>query len=150
YANSGQTCSALTRMLVPENRIADVEAIAKRAAANFKTGDPFETVQLGPVVSETQHNRVKGYIQKGIDEGAKLVTGGLETSHEKGYFVEPTVFSNVKNNMTIAQEEIFGPVLSIIGYKDEEDAIRIANDTVYGLAGGVWSGDPERAKRVAR
>ena len=150
YANSGQTCSALTRMLVPENRMAEVEAIAKKAAGNFKTGDPFETVQLGPVVSETQHNRVKGYIQKGIDEGATLVTGGLETAHEKGYFIEPTVFSNVRNDMTIAQEEIFGPVLSIIGYKDEEDAIRIANDTVYGLAGGVWSGDPERAKRVAR
>ena len=150
YANSGQTCSALTRMLVPENRMAEVEAIAKKAAGNFKTGDPFETVQLGPLVSETQHNRVKGYIQKGIDEGATLVTGGLDTAHEKGYFIEPTVFSNVRNDMTIAQEEIFGPVLSIIGYKDEEDAIRIANDTVYGLAGGVWSGDPERAKRVAR
>jgi aldehyde dehydrogenase (NAD+) len=150
YANSGQTCSALTRMLVPQDRIEEAEKIAAKAAANFKTGDPFQPVMLGPVVSETQHNRVKSYIQKGIDEGAKLVTGGLDTPHETGYFIEPTVFSNVTNDMTIAQEEIFGPVLSIIGYKDEEDAIRIANDTIYGLAGGVWSGDPERAKRVAR
>jgi len=151
YMNSGQTCSALTRMLVPNDRVAEAEEIAKKAAANFKTGDPFaEGSQLGPLVSETQLNRVRGYIKKGLDEGAKLVTGGAETAHEKGYFVEPTIFSNVRNDMTIAQEEIFGPVLSIIGYKDEEDAIRIANDTVYGLAGGVWSGDPERAKRVAR
>ncbi len=151
YSNSGQTCSALTRMLVPANKLAEAEEIAAKAAKNFTTGDPFEaTTRLGPLVSATQHERVKGYIQKGIDEGAKLVTGGAETAHAKGYFVEPTVFSNVTNDMTIAQEEIFGPVLSIIPYDDEEDAIRIANDTVYGLAGGVWSGDPERAKAVAR
>ena len=93
---------------------------------------------------------MRSYIKKGIDEGAKVVTGGLDRVQEKGYYIQPTVFSGVRNDMTIAQEEIFGPVLSIIPYDDEEDAISIANDTVYGLAGGVWSGDPERAKRVAR
>jgi betaine-aldehyde dehydrogenase len=151
YQNSGQTCSALTRMLVPRDRLAEVEQIASKAAAGFKTGDPFAAdSRLGPVVSETQFDRVRGYIQKGIDEGAKVVTGGVDRAADKGYYIQPTIFSNVTNDMTIAQEEIFGPVLSIIPYDDEEDAIRIANDTVYGLAGGVWSGDPERAKRVAR
>ncbi|HUF52297.1 MAG TPA: aldehyde dehydrogenase family protein [Dehalococcoidia bacterium] len=151
YANSGQTCSALTRMLVPSNRLEEAEQIAAKAAQTFAVGDPFEqTTRLGPVVSETQYERVRGFIQKGIDEGARLVTGGLDKAEGKGYFVQPTVFSNVSNDMTIAQEEIFGPVLSIIPYDDEEDAIRIANDTIYGLAGGVWCGDPERAKRVAR
>ena len=108
--------------------------------------------RLGPLVSAAQRDRVRGYIRKGIEEGAKLVTGGPEQPEglPKGYFVKPTVFADVRNDMTIAQEEIFGPVLSIIAYDDENDAVRIANDTIYGLAGGVWSGDPERAKRVAR
>ena len=151
YANSGQTCSALTRMLVPSSRMGEVEKIAQTAAEQYTTGDPFDqATRLGPLVSDTQLKRVRGYIEKGIAEGAKLVTGGAEAPNAKGYFVKPTVFSEVTNDMTIAQEEIFGPVLSIIGYEDEEDAIRIANDTIYGLAGGVWSGDPERAKRVAR
>jgi aldehyde dehydrogenase (NAD+)/betaine-aldehyde dehydrogenase len=107
---------------------------------------------LGPLVSAAQRERVRGYIQKGIDEGATLLTGGAEAPDglDKGYFVRPTVFSNVKPGMTIEQEEIFGPVLSIIPYDTEEEAIAIANDTVYGLAGGVWSGDPEKAKAVAR
>jgi betaine-aldehyde dehydrogenase len=151
YINSGQTCSALTRMLVPRDKLGQAEEIAAKAAATFTIGDPFEaTTRLGPLVSKTQQERVQGYIQKGIDEGAKLVMGGSDNPNEKGYFIPPTVFSNVTTDMTIAQEEIFGPVLSIMPYDDEEDAIRIANDTVYGLAGGVWSGDPERAKRVAR
>ncbi len=153
YLNSGQTCSALTRMLVPRDRLAEAEAIAAKTAETFTTGDPFEaTTRLGPLVSSVQRERVRGYIQKGVDEGATLVTGGAEAPEglEKGFFVRPTVFSNVTRDMTIAQEEIFGPVLSILPYDTEEEAIEIANDTIYGLAGGVWSGDQERAKKVAR
>ena len=153
YFNSGQTCSAHTRMLVPASRMEEAIAIAQRAAAKFTVGDPMGgAAKLGPLVSATQRDRVVGYIQKGIAEGATLVAGGAEKPEglDKGYFVRPTVFANVDNQMTIAQEEIFGPVLSIIGYEDEDDAVRIANDTVYGLSGGVWSGDPARAQRVAR
>lgn len=153
YLNSGQTCSALTRMLVPRSRLAEAEAIAAATAAKFTTGDPFDdNTRLGPLVSAAQRERVRGYIKKGIEEGAKLVMGGAEPPDglDKGYFVRPTVFSEVNSDMTIAREEIFGPVLAIIPYDDEDEAIRIANDTVYGLAAAVWSGDPEHAKRVAR
>ena len=153
YFNSGQTCSALTRMLVPKSRHDEVVAIARRVAEGFSVGDPREgKFKLGPLVSATQRERVINYIKKGIDEGATLVTGGVEMPEgsTRGYFVRPTVFANVRNEMTIAQEEIFGPVLSIIPFEDEDDAVRIANDSLYGLSGGVWSADPERAKRVAR
>jgi betaine-aldehyde dehydrogenase len=153
YLNSGQTCSALTRMLVPRARHDEAVAIAKRVAESFTLGPAFaDDAKLGPLVSDVQRKRVRDYIKKGVQEGATLVTGGAEAPDNlpKGYFVKPTVFANVRNDMTIAQEEIFGPVLSILPYDDEEDAIRIANDTIYGLGGGVWSGDAERAKRVAR
>jgi aldehyde dehydrogenase (NAD+) len=152
YANSGQTCSALTRMIVPRSRLAEVEEIARTTAETFTVGDPFaEGTRLGPLISATQLERVRGYINKGIDEGATVVTGGPDAPDglTTGYFVRPTVFSNVTPDMTIAQEEIFGPVLSIMPYDTEDDAVAIANDTVYGLAAAV-SGSDERAQRVAR
>jgi acyl-CoA reductase-like NAD-dependent aldehyde dehydrogenase len=153
FFNSGQTCSALTRMLVPKSRLDEAIEIAKATAEKFVVGDSLDSnTKLGPLVSKTQQERVRSYINKGIEEGATLVTGGTEQPEgtDKGYFVKPTVFANVTNDMTIAREEIFGPVLSIIAYEDENDAVRIANDTIYGLSGGVWSGDEERALRVAR
>jgi aldehyde dehydrogenase (NAD+) len=153
YLNSGQTCSAHTRMLVPRDQLEQAEQAAAAAAEKVAAGDPFEPgTKLGPLVSEAQRERVRGYIEKGAEEGAKLVTGGAEPPDglDKGYFVRPTVFSNVDPEMTIAQEEIFGPVLSIIPYDDEDEAAEIANSTIYGLDGGVWSADPERAKAFAR
>ncbi len=153
YLNSGQTCSALTRMLVPREKLAEAEQIATQAAESFTPGDPFEdSTRLGPLVSEVQRERVRGYIEKGEAEGAKLVTGGAAAPEglDKGYFVRPTVFSDVTPEMTIAQEEIFGPVLAIQPYDGEDDAVRIANDTDYGLAGGVWSADQDRAISVAK
>jgi len=153
FLNSGQTCSALTRMLVPRGRLAEAEQIAAAAAERFTTGDPFDpATKLGPLVSERQRERVRGYIARGIAEGARLLTGGADApaGQETGYFVLPTVFSDVTSEMTIAQEEIFGPVLVLIAHDGDEDAIRIANDTIYGLAGAVWSADEERAKLVAR
>jgi aldehyde dehydrogenase (NAD+) len=153
YLNSGQTCSALTRMLVPREKLAEAEQIAAQAAETFTPGDPFEdSTRLGPLVSEVQRERVRGYIEKGEAEGAKLVTGGAAAPEglDKGYFVRPTVFSEVAPEMTIAQEEIFGPVLAIQPYDSEDEAVKIANDTVYGLAGGVWSADQDRAIGVAK
>ncbi len=153
FLNSGQTCSALTRMLVPRERLAEAEQIAAATAANFEPADPTgERNGLGPLVSEVQRERVRGYIRKGIDEGARLLTGGAEPPEDlpHGYYVRPTIFSDVTPEMTIAREEIFGPVLVMLPYDDEDDAVRIANDTTYGLAAGVWSGDPARAERVAR
>lgn len=153
YLNSGQTCSAHTRMLVPREKLAEAERVAATAAERAKPGDPFEAgTRLGPLVSEAQRERVRDYIKKGEDEGAKLVTGGIEPPEGlgSGYFVRPTVFSEVSPEMAIAQEEIFGPVLSIIPYDSEDEAVEIVNGTIYGLDGGVWSADRERAKEFAR
>jgi acyl-CoA reductase-like NAD-dependent aldehyde dehydrogenase len=153
YLNSGQTCSAHTRLLVPRERMDEVAELAAQAAAGFTVGPADDAgSRLGPLVSQAQWDRVQGYIQTGIDEGATLVTGGTGKPDglESGYYVKPTVFADVDNSMTIAREEIFGPVLSIIGYEDEDDAIAIANDTEYGLSGGVWSTDHDRALAVAK
>jgi aldehyde dehydrogenase (NAD+) len=153
FLNSGQTCIALTRMLVPENKLDEVNQIAENVASAQKVGDPFEEgVALGPLVSADQRERVRNYIDKGVAEGATLLTGGTEAPAglDTGYFVQPTVFTNVANDSTIAQEEIFGPVLSIIPFRDEAHAVELANDSPYGLAGAVWSGDDARALDVAK
>ncbi|HTP63032.1 MAG TPA: aldehyde dehydrogenase family protein [Burkholderiales bacterium] len=157
YLNSGQTCTALTRMLVPAAKYDEAAKLAVEAAKGFTLGDPMsEATRLGPLSSRMQLDRVRDYIKKGVAEGAELLAGGadqpdgIEGKNAGGYFVKPTIFGRVKNSMTIAQEEIFGPVLSIIPYKDEEEAVRIANDTPYGLAGAVWSRDDARAQKVAR
>jgi len=151
--NSGQVCAALSRLIVPRDQQDVAVAAAKAAAESVKVGGAFEEGSvMGPVASKSQMDTVVDYIQKGIDEGATLVTGGTTPPEGRntGYFVQPTVFSDVRNDMAIAQEEIFGPVLAIIPYDTEEEAIEIANDSIFGLSGAVWSGDDERAKRVAR
>jgi aldehyde dehydrogenase (NAD+) len=152
FTNSGQSCNAPTRMLVPRARHTEAAAIAKAAAEKVSVGDPrSEGTTIGPVVSKAQFDKIQRLIQAGIDEGAELVTGGAGRPQglERGYYVRPTVFAGVRNDMSIAREEIFGPVLSILPYDSEDDAVRIANDTVYGLSGYVSSGDAERGMRVA-
>jgi aldehyde dehydrogenase (NAD+) len=150
--NSGQSCNAPTRMLVPSKRMDEAITVAREAAAQVTVGDPNGNAQLGPVVSEVQFNKIQKLIQAGIDEGATLVTGGVGRPEglDKGYYVKPTVFANVTNDMTIAQEEIFGPVLSILGYETLDQAIDIGNDTEYGLAGYVQAADLAKARDVAR
>ncbi len=152
FENTGQSCDAPTRMLVPKDRVDEAAAIAARVANSTVVGNPRdEGVEVGPLVSELQWNKVQNLIQKGIDEGATLAAGGTGRPEglDKGYFARPTVFANVNNEMTIAREEIFGPVLSIIPYDDDDDAVRIANDTPYGLSGYVSSSNLERARSVA-
>jgi len=153
FRNTGQSCNAPTRMLVPRSKMAEAAATAKQTAEATKVGDPFaEGTSIGPLASKAQFDKVQRMIDKGVEEGAKLVAGGSGRPDglTRGYFVKPTVFVDVRNDMTIAREEIFGPVLCIIPYENEEDAIRIANDTPYGLAGFVTSGSRERAGRVAK
>jgi len=150
--NSGQSCNAPTRMLVPQSKMDEVIDIAKNTLSKIVVGNPeSESTTIGPVVSEIQYNKIKNLIDIGIKEGATLVAGGTNApeGYNKGYYVEPTIFANVTNDMTIAREEIFGPVLSILGYKDEDDAINIANETIYGLSGYVSSENVENAKSVA-
>jgi aldehyde dehydrogenase (NAD+) len=153
FRNTGQSCNAPTRMLVPRAKMAEAAAAAKQAAEATKVGDPLtEDTVIGPLVGKAQFEKVQRLIQEGIKEGATLVTGGSGRPEgmSKGYFVRPTIFSDVRNDMTIAREEIFGPVLCILPYEDEDEAVRIANDSPYGLAGFVTSGDVERARRVAK
>lgn len=152
YVNTGQSCNAPSRMLVPRELLADAEAIAAKVSESVVVGDPTaEGTTMGPVVSEVQFNKIQGLIEKGISEGAKVVCGGAGRPEglDKGYYIKPTVFSEANNDMTIAREEIFGPVLTMIPYDTEEEAIAIANDTEYGLAGYVQSGDIEHARAVA-
>jgi acyl-CoA reductase-like NAD-dependent aldehyde dehydrogenase len=154
YLNSGQTCTAHTRMLVPASRYTEAARLAVEAAQAYRPGDPLaEGTTLGPLASKMQQDRVRDYIAKGIAEGCELLTGGTDLPagvNPAGYYVAPTIFGRVRPDAIIAREEIFGPVLAIITYTDEDDAVRIANDSVYGLAGGVWSGSDEHAEKVAR
>ena len=153
FRNTGQSCNAPTRMLVPESRLAEAAQIAKQEAGAMRTGDPRGSdTHLGPLASRAQFEKVQRLIQQGIDEGATLVVGGTGRPQgmTRGFFVKPTVFTDVRNDMAIAREEIFGPVLAILAFKDEDEAVRIANDSPYGLAGFVSSGDRERARRVAK
>jgi aldehyde dehydrogenase (NAD+) len=152
FRNSGQSCDAPTRLLVPRAKLDLAAAAARLAAEATRVADPAAKGSIGPLVSKTQFEKVQNLILKGIEEGAKLIAGGAGRPEgvSAGYFVKPTVFTEVDNDMTIAREEIFGPVLCIIPYEDEDDAIRIANDTPYGLSGYVTSGDLEHARRIAK
>jgi len=153
FRNTGQSCNAPTRLLVPSSKVAEAVEVAKSAAESFTPGDPLsEKTDLGPLANCAQFEKVQRMIETGIEEGATLVAGGpgRPSGLDRGYFVRPTIFANVRNDMRIAREEIFGPVLSMIAYSDEDEAVRIANDTPYGLAGFVTSGDVNRARRVAK
>jgi aldehyde dehydrogenase (NAD+) len=152
FLNSGQACAAGTRLLVPKSRLDEVKRAIRDEMRNYTVGDPADpNTMVGPMVSQKQYERIESYIRKGIDEGAEVLVGGEghPKGLEAGFFVKPTVFVNVKNDMTIAQEEIFGPVLSVIAYDSEDEAIRIANDSKYGLHSAVLGTDLDRARRVA-
>ena len=150
YNNAGQTCSAYTRMLIPEDEKEEMEDILVRMSQKYKFEDPKEGPKnIGPVISKKQFDQVSSYIQKGIDEGAKMILGEVPEDNKKGYYINPVIFTDVNNDMTIAREEIFGPVLCLITYKDLDEAIRIANDTDYGLAAGVF-GPEKEAREVAK
>jgi aldehyde dehydrogenase (NAD+) len=150
--NNGQTCTNATRVLAPRERYAEVVEALRETVAGFRVGDPAEPdVEIGPLVSEAQRERVESYIAIGVEQGAQLVLGGgRPADRPRGYFVEPTIFAGVDNGMKIAQEEIFGPVVSVIAYDDEDHAVALANNSAYGLSGSVWGPDPEHAKTIAR
>jgi aldehyde dehydrogenase (NAD+) len=153
FLNSGQSCIAQSRMVVPRSKLEEVEERAKAVAESFVPGDPLDpATRLGPLASDAQRRRARDYMCQGLAEGARLLTGGAEPPGglDRGFFVRPTVFSGVGPGMVIAQEEIFGPVLSILGYDDEDEAVEIANGTIYGLSAAVWAGDADRAMQVAR
>jgi aldehyde dehydrogenase (NAD+) len=153
FQNSGQACIAGSRLLVPEERLAEVIELVKAVVAKMKVGNPADpATTIGPLANRNHYDRVQSYIHRGLEDGATLVTGGEGRPHglERGFFVKPTVFANVHNNMTISQEEIFGPVLSILTYRDDEEAMAIANDSVFGLHAYVFSSDAQRAQAVAR
>jgi aldehyde dehydrogenase (NAD+) len=152
FMNNGQACVAGTRLLVPRSRLDEVNALAKSTVAGLRVGDPGDpNTDIGPLFNSAQYERVQGFIRRGTEQGAALIAGGegRPVGLDKGYFVRPTVFGNVRNNMDIAQEEIFGPVLSIISYEDEEEAVRIANDSIYGLQAYVFSSNRDHAREVA-
>jgi aldehyde dehydrogenase (NAD+) len=150
--NSGQSCNAPTRMLVPKKRMDEAIAVARETAAGVTVGDPNGNFQLGPVVNKTQFDKIQKLIQAGIDEGATLVIGGVGRPEglDKGYYVKPTVFANVTNDMTIAKEEIFGPVVAILGYENVDEAVKVGTDTEYGLAAYVQAADIGKARDVAK
>jgi aldehyde dehydrogenase (NAD+) len=151
FMNNGQACSAWTRLLVPAERHDEALEQAVAAASKYVPGDPaVATTRIGPAVSAAQRDRVVGYIRKGVEEGARLALGGPDAPTDRGFHVAPTVFGDVRPDMVIAQEEIFGPVLSVMPYRDEDDAVRIANATIYGLGGAVFSADADRALAVAK
>jgi acyl-CoA reductase-like NAD-dependent aldehyde dehydrogenase len=153
FINGGQTCTAQTRMLVDRKRYDEALELARQVAEEYSVGDPnADSTRIGPLVSAAQRDRVRGYIENGVAEGARIVTGGAEPPDglDRGYYVRPTVFADVSPTMTVAREEIFGPVLSVIPYDDEDDALRIANDSTYGLSGAVWAGDQEHALAFAK
>ena len=151
FLNSGQTCTAFSRLLIPESEKDIIEKKLIKIAEEYTTGDPNDShTKLGPVSSKQQFNKIKSYIEKGIKEGAHLLVGHIPEEPTTGYYISPVIFSDVKNDMDIAKDEIFGPVLCVITYKDEEDAIQIANDTAYGLNAGVYGPDKESAIRIAK